>query len=131
MQKNRNTRQRQLLLSEIKKLKTHPSARELFEILRKKDANYSIATLYRNLEYFTNKQLVYKLKSNGTETRYESDLSPHINLVCEHCGFIEDIYDFESIDFLTPQIQSSGFDLKIKFLEIPGTCKKCQNKNIY
>jgi Fe2+ or Zn2+ uptake regulation protein len=39
-------------VKEIKKLKNHPSAEDLYEILKLKDPSIGICTVYRNLEKF-------------------------------------------------------------------------------
>jgi len=46
----RNTRQRQVVLEELRKLTSHPTAAELYEITRARLPKISLGTVYRNLE---------------------------------------------------------------------------------
>ena len=53
MQKHRNlrmTRQRRVILEELRNVNTHPSADEVYEMVRKRLPRISLGTVYRNLE---------------------------------------------------------------------------------
>ena len=52
MQKHPNlrmTRQRKVILEELRKVNSHPSADEIYEIVRKRLPRISLGTVYRNL----------------------------------------------------------------------------------
>ena len=44
------TRQRMIILEELRKVDTHPSADEVYEMVRKRLPRISLGTVYRNLE---------------------------------------------------------------------------------
>ncbi|MGC8659306.1 MAG: Fur family transcriptional regulator, partial [Desulfomonilaceae bacterium] len=46
----RQTSQRRIILEELAKLKTHPTANEVYEVVRKRLPKISLGTVYRNLE---------------------------------------------------------------------------------
>ena len=46
----RNTRQREVILEELRKLASHPTAVGLYEIVRRRLPRISLGTVYRNLE---------------------------------------------------------------------------------
>ena len=46
----RNTRQRQVILEELQKLTSHPTAVSLYQIVRHRVPKISLGTVYRNLE---------------------------------------------------------------------------------
>ena len=48
----RNTRQRTVVLEELKKLSRHPTAAELYQIARARMPKLSLGTVYRNLVSF-------------------------------------------------------------------------------
>jgi hypothetical protein len=49
-QKLRITKQRQLILEELKKVVTHPTADEIYRMVRERMPRVSLGTVYRNLE---------------------------------------------------------------------------------
>jgi Fur family transcriptional regulator, ferric uptake regulator len=46
----RMTRQRTVILEKLRKVATHPSADEIYEMVRKRLPRISLGTVYRNLE---------------------------------------------------------------------------------
>ena len=46
----RMTRQRTVILAEVRKVATHPGADEIYEMVRKRLPRISLGTVYRNLE---------------------------------------------------------------------------------
>lgn len=80
------TTQRKAIVDELKKLKTHPTADEFYELLRKKTPKVSIASVYRNLEVLSSMGLIAKLETSGTKNRFDGDTSTHYHLKCSKCG---------------------------------------------
>jgi Fe2+ or Zn2+ uptake regulation protein len=44
-----------------------------------------LATVYRNLEYFTNEKVIKKLQLGSQEARFEFQHEPHHHAVCTEC----------------------------------------------
>ena len=64
MQKQLNlrmTRQREVILEELRKVNTHPSADEIYEMVRKRLPRISLGTVYRNLEILSKSGDIKKL----------------------------------------------------------------------
>ena len=49
----RMTRQRMVILEELRKVKTHPTADELYAMVRTRMPRISLGTVYRNLDFLT------------------------------------------------------------------------------
>jgi Fur family ferric uptake transcriptional regulator len=56
------TRQRRVILEELRKVNTHPSADEIYEIVRKRLPRISLGTVYRNLEILSESGDIQKLE---------------------------------------------------------------------
>jgi Fur family ferric uptake transcriptional regulator len=63
----RTTRQRQVILEELQKLTSHPTAAEVYEIVRKRLPKVSLGTVYRNLELLAQNRTIQKLDISSTE----------------------------------------------------------------
>ncbi len=50
---HRITRQRRVILEELRRVNNHPSADEIYEIVRRRMPRISLGTVYRNLEMLT------------------------------------------------------------------------------
>ncbi|MFO7736833.1 MAG: Fur family transcriptional regulator, partial [Desulfatiglandaceae bacterium] len=86
----RITRQRSAILRYIASTDTHPSARRVFEEARKAFPGLSLATVYNTLETLARMGLVKVMDFQATDNRHETNVYPHINLICTMCGAIHD-----------------------------------------
>lgn len=124
----RLTNQRKVILEELQSVTTHPTADEVYGIVRQKMPRISLGTVYRNLEVLSSLGLVRKLENGAGQKRFDGDMSPHHHIRCDVCGKVGDIFD--SVD-----LTGAGKDLNTDFLvtgyvlEFSGICPHCQAKN--
>ena len=67
----RNSRQRQVILEELRKLTSHPTAAVLYAVVRRRLPKISLGTVYRNLELLARMGVVQKLELAGGEARFD------------------------------------------------------------
>ena len=67
----RMTRQRMVILEELRKVKTHPTADELYAMVRTRMPRISLGTVYRNLDFLTESKEILKLESAGSIRRFD------------------------------------------------------------
>ena len=79
--KTRLTKKRQAILEVLKNNKETLSAAEVHALLPDMD----LATIYRNLEYFTTEKTIKKLQLGSQEARFEFQHEPHHHAVCTEC----------------------------------------------
>ncbi|MBA4358220.1 MAG: transcriptional repressor, partial [Desulfovibrio sp.] len=91
MSKLRMTTQRQVILEELRGLKSHPTAGELCQLVRKKLPRVSLGTVYRNLEILSRSGVIQKIDVAGVEMRFDGDISNHYHLRCVGCGRVFDV----------------------------------------
>jgi Fur family transcriptional regulator, ferric uptake regulator len=89
----RNTQQRQIILEELRKLNTHPTAAALYALVRCRLPKISLGTVYRNLEMMQRAGLILKLDFGGGEARFDGTVTSHDHLRCMNCGRVEDVPD--------------------------------------
>ena len=122
----RLTQQRLAIIGFISGRRDHPSARQIFKGI-KKDTGISFATIYNTLKTLVDIELIKEIDFEHGENRYDTNLIPHLNLVCIKCGNIQDI------DFKLP-ISSDEIKARKNFtttnfrLEYMGICSQCDHK---
>jgi Fe2+ or Zn2+ uptake regulation protein len=79
--KPRLTKKRQAILDTLKEHKAALSAAEVHQLVPDMD----LATVYRNLEYFTKEKIIKKLQLGTLEARFEYQHEPHHHAVCGQC----------------------------------------------
>lgn len=68
----RLTTQRQIILEELAKVKTHPTASELYDMVRKRLPRIGLGTVYRNLELMADSGMILKIEVGGTQKRFDA-----------------------------------------------------------
>jgi len=120
-----NTNQRRVIIEELKKLKTHPTADELYEIVRRKLPRISLGTVYRNLEALAEYGEIWKLEFAGKQKRFDGNTSKHSHLRCTVCGGVEDI-DVPGAERLDSELSKLlAGRIRTGRIEFYGYCKEC------
>jgi Fur family ferric uptake transcriptional regulator len=124
----RNTRQRQLVLQELKEFDTHPTASEIYQRVRERLPKISLATVYRTLESLATMGVIRKLETVGPESRFEGNLEPHHHLRCRVCGRFEDLYRIPSAADEDRLDNWRGWQISGIRVEYSGVCPGCRGK---
>ncbi len=131
MQKHSNlrmTRQRKVILEELCKVKTHPSADEVYEMVRKRLPRISLGTVYRNLEILSESGDIQKLEPGCSLKRFDGDTSEHCHIRCVRCDRIADA-PLPDVKFDLEQVESSDFEITGHRLEFLGLCSECSDNS--
>lgn len=122
----RNTRQRQVIVEELRLLDTHPTAAELYAVVRKRLPRISLGTVYRNLNLLTEAGIVRRLDRTGEGARYDCDPEPHHHVRCLRCG---KVWNFQDIPPELPGQeleQVEGYEILGYRIELIGYCPRCR-----
>lgn len=124
--KQRMTRQRQIILQELKKVTCHPTADEVYQMVRKHIPGISLGTVYRNLEMLSEKGVIMKLDMCGSQMRFDGNPENHYHIRCLECGRVDDINvePAPEIDELAQKIEN--YNISGYRLEFFGTCPECR-----
>lgn len=125
--RQRQTRQRQLILETLHGLKTHPTADEVYHLVRQQMPNVSLGTVYRNLERLSADGLVRKIHGEGGSRRFDGDMSPHHHARCRSCGRLVDLPARLPLPELGDLPGLEGFQVQGFRLELVGLCPRCQS----
>ena len=123
----RLTKQRKIILEELIKLTTHPTADELYAMVRTRMPRISLGTVYRNLDFLTESKEILKLESAGSIRRFDGDTRPHQHVRCRVCGKIGDVIP----PVPTPSVEGvsvEGFTITEARVEYEGICEECARK---
>jgi Fur family peroxide stress response transcriptional regulator len=125
------TPQRLAVCEIILSSKRHPTAEEVYQAVKKKHPTVSLATVYQALHLLTKLGLVQELALSDGVSRYEPNVSPHINVICPKCGEIRD-FKPKSIEELWSRIVSElGFDPLGQRLDVYRYCDRCRSKALH
>jgi Fur family ferric uptake transcriptional regulator len=127
-QGHRTTRQRQVILEELCKLCTHPTAADLYAIVRRRLPNVSLGTVYRNLDFLARAGTIQKLELAGAETRFDGNPDRHYHLRCVRCGRVDDIAGAPMEVPTASEQDFRGYAVLGHRLEFFGVCPQCREQ---
>ena len=125
-QKNRMTHQRQVILDEIRKVKTHPTADEVYDLVRKRLPRISLGTVYRNLEILSARGLIQRIGPASQQMRFDGDTEDHYHLRCVSCGRVEDAPMISVGDLEDAVRNQTDYSIVGHRLEFMGICPACR-----
>jgi len=127
-QRFRMTHQRQVILDEIRKVNTHPTADEVYELVRKRLPRISLGTVYRNLEILSARGLIKRIGPASQQMRFDGVTKDHYHLRCVSCGRVEDAPMISVGDFEDAVRNQSDYSITGYRLEFLGICPECRGK---
>lgn len=121
----RPTSQRRAILESLVRMRSHPTAEELFAVVRRDRPNISLATVYKSLESLVAAGLVIKLGGGKGAVRYDGRTDSHYHARCSACGVVLDV---EADSGFLAALQGLSLPLarldRIR-LEFHGVCRRC------
>lgn len=122
----RMTRQRRIILEELGANRTHPTASEVYELVRRRLPRISLGTVYRNLELLSEQGLVRKLELGNSQRRFDAVTENHYHVRCVKCGRIEDA-PIEPVMTLENAVRgATDYEIIGHRLEFMGLCPACR-----
>lgn len=131
--RSRNLRwtvQRQRIVDVFLATGQHLTCEELFERVRKHDADIGYATISRTLHLLLEAGVCTTFDIGDGTMRYEAvgEQSHHDHLVCTWCGTFVEIYSPELESLQAKLVKQHGFSEEYHKLQIFGLCPQCRRQ---
>jgi len=127
----KNTRQRAMVFDLLKNTDTLLTAEQIYYVLRSRDENINLSTVYRILELFVSKGIIKKLNiPNENVSAFEMNRPEHRHhLICMKCKKVIPIGEcpFKSLE--KSLRETTEFDITGHNLEVFGYCPECKHKS--
>jgi Fur family ferric uptake transcriptional regulator len=120
------TRQRAVILEELRKVDTHPSADEIYEMVRKRLPRVSLGTIYRNLEILSETGEIRRLETGSHLKRFDGRVDDHYHIRCLRCDRLSDLSVQIGIELDERIKRATDFSVLGHKLEFRGICPKCR-----
>ncbi len=125
----RNTVQKQLVLDTVRSMRNHPTADEVYTVIRAGHPSVSKATVYRNLHQLAAKGDILHIPVPGGADRFDFCTDEHYHVRCKSCGGVYDVR-MPKIEGLIEKIEeSSGVEVTNYDILFEGICESCKVKN--
>ena len=121
------SKQREEIIGVIKNLYNHPTAEEIYTIVKTNDPSVSRSTVYRNLGLLVEHNIIEKISMLVGPDRYDYKREPHNHAICVKCGQVFDFeYNFELKKLKELVKKQTGVEISSKSIAMEGICNKCK-----
>jgi Fur family peroxide stress response transcriptional regulator len=125
----RMTKQRRAVCDYLARTSEHPTASSAFAAISRQHPEISRATVYNTLNLLKQLGAITEISFGDDHVHYETDLNPHINLICLRCHKIIDYPQTLPLGDLYETLQQqTGFRPVVSKTEIFGFCQECREK---
>ncbi len=125
----RLTTQRQIILEELNKVTSHPTANEVYDMVRKRLPRIGLGTVYRNLELMAESGIILKLEVGGTQKRFDATTECHYHIRCNCCDKVDDIDIPVQHHINEGAAAATNYQILGHHIEFSGICSDCRKNN--
>jgi Fe2+ or Zn2+ uptake regulation protein len=123
----RMTRQRRVILEELRRNNDHPTADLIYERVRRRLPRVSLGTIYRNLEVLSSLGEIQTLEMSGAQKRFDGIAQKHYHIRCIHCGSVDDAPIAPLSRLEDALYGSTVYTIICHRLEFVGLCPACSS----
>ncbi|MCE5236758.1 MAG: transcriptional repressor [Clostridiaceae bacterium] len=123
------SKQRELLVSQLRRYRGHPTADVLYASVRSENPTISLATVYRNLNQLVDSGIVMRISVPGQADRFDDKNDGHQHMLCTECGGITDIPASALPDVCGTVSDNTGLHVSACNMIFYGLCKACEKKS--
>ncbi|MBV8084140.1 MAG: transcriptional repressor [Chloroflexi bacterium] len=123
---HRLTPQRQAILEVIQASDNHPTAAQIYALVKGKQPRVAFGTVYKALDLLSRTGQILQLEFGDAASRYDRRTDRHDHAICTGCGRLVDL-DVELPRELEGQAsKASGFSILQHTTHFFGLCPTCQ-----
>ena len=125
------TVQRRIILETLAARTDHPTADQIYDLVKGLIRGLSRTTVYRVLETFVRLGVVARVSNPQAIARFDADTSRHHHLICLTCDTVSDYRDERLNGIDLPPVALNGFAMQDYSLSITGYCRRCSDENAH
>jgi len=125
----RLTRYRSVVLEMLREAESHPTAAEVFRIVRRRRPGVAYATIYNSLNWLERKGLISRVDFADEAARYDPIVERHDHLICNRCGALKDFTLKLPSKIMAHAARFEGFRVERYRTELYGLCGRCARTN--
>ena len=120
------TSQRRAVLEALKEARGHPSAEDVYLIVKKKNPRVALGTVYQALSVLEEIGVVGSKHWSESHTRYDLNLEPPLDIRCVRCGEVAEIPGVELRDLEEHIRENTPYDVTRTTMVVEGLCPSCR-----
>jgi Fur family transcriptional regulator, ferric uptake regulator len=119
------TSQRRAVLEALSEARGHPSAEDVYLVVKRKNPKVALGTVYQALSVLEEIGVIDSKHWSESPTRYDLNLTPHLDIRCVRCGEVAEVPGVE-MENVERQIESNTpYEVTRATMLIEGLCPAC------
>ena len=113
------------MLEALREAEGHPSAADVYLIVKKKNPRVALGTVYQALSVLEEIGVIGSKHWSESPTRYDLNVEPHLDIRCIRCGGVSEVPGVE-LDELEETIRkNTPFHVTRATMVVEGVCPSC------
>ncbi len=123
------TSQRRAVLEALEEANGHPSAEDIYLIVKRKNPRVALGTVYQALSVLEEIGVIGSKHWSESPTRYDLNVEPHLDIRCAGCGEVSEVPGVE-LGGLEDRIrENTTYEVTRAMLVVEGLCPVCRREN--
>src|SRR5919205_1470046 len=120
------TSQRRAVLEALTRAKGHPSAEDVYLIVKRENPRVALGTVYQALSVLEEVGVIGSKHWSESPTRYDLNVEPHLDIRCAGCGEVAEIPGV-GLEELEERIRNkTPYEVTHTTMVIEGLCPACR-----
>jgi Fe2+ or Zn2+ uptake regulation protein len=120
------TSQRRAVLEALEEANGHPSAEDIYLIVKKKNPRVALGTVYQALSVLEEIGVVDSKHWSESPTRYDLNVQPHLDIRCARCGEVSEIPSVELGELEKRIRNNTPYEVTRTTIVVEGLCPSCR-----
>ena len=120
------TSQRRAVLEALKEARGHPSAEDVYLIVKRKNPRVALGTVYQALSVLEEVGVIGSKHWSESPTRYDLNVEPHLDIRCARCGAVSEIPGVELGELEENIRYNTTYEVKRTTIIVEGLCPSCR-----
>lgn len=120
------TSQRKAVLDALNETQGHPSAEDVYLIVKRKNPRVALGTVYQALSVLEEIGVIGSKHWSESPTRYDLNTAPHLDIRCIRCGEVSEVPGVELGDLEEAIQKNTPYKVTSTSLVIEGICPGCR-----
>lgn len=120
------TSQRKAVLEALVESQGHPSAEDVYLLVKKKNPRVALGTVYQALGVLEEIGVIDAKHWAGSPTRYDLNVGPHLDIRCVRCGAVSEIPGVDVGGLVSGINDATPYEVTRTSVLVEGLCPACQ-----
>jgi Fur family transcriptional regulator, ferric uptake regulator len=121
------TSQRKAVLEALGESRGHPSAEDVYLLVKQKNPRVALGTVYQALGVLEEIGVIEAKHWSESPTRYDLNVGPHLDIRCLRCGEVSEVPGVH-FDGLEDSIRAATpYEVKRATVVVEGLCPACRD----